>query len=172
MRRFLQKNGTKRICASAILIMTSIASGQSASGEITMPNIKLKMVNPESLYDPTPYGYSHVVEVEHSHKVAYIAGQGGEDHAGILKPDFETQVKQAYKNLSTALNAIDATPRHVARITTYVVDYDMSRLEVMTSELKNAFSGWLPAQTLVPVPRLAVDGMLFEIDAVVVFSEE
>jgi enamine deaminase RidA (YjgF/YER057c/UK114 family) len=32
------------------------------------------------------------------------------------------------------------------------------------------FGKTLPAQTLVPVPRLAVDGMLFEVEAVVVLD--
>ena len=33
-----------------------------------------QIINPEKLYDPTPYGYSHVVI---SGDTAFIAGQGG-----------------------------------------------------------------------------------------------
>ncbi|MBO6549797.1 MAG: RidA family protein, partial [Rhizobiales bacterium] len=44
---------------------------------------------------------------------------------------------------------------------------DQSKLITMTKYLNQTFKGWLPAQTLVPVPRLAIDGMLFEVDAVV-----
>jgi len=38
----------------------------------------------------------------------------------------------------------------------------------MTSNVIKAFGKTLPVQSLVPVPRLAIDGMLFEVDAVAV----
>jgi enamine deaminase RidA (YjgF/YER057c/UK114 family) len=40
----------------------------------------------------------------------------------------------------------------------------------MTEAVKRTFGDALPAQTLVPVPRLALDGMLFEVDAVAVLD--
>ena len=130
---------------------------------------KVTIVNPAGLYDPSPYGYSHATVAEGS-RIAYLAGQGGEDRAGDLSPRFAEQVRQAYENLNTALNALGAEPHHVAKITTYVVDYEQSMLEVMTLNVKRMFGDALPAQTLVPVPRLALDGMLFEVDAVAVID--
>lgn len=130
----------------------------------------LRIVNPKTLYDPVPNGYSHIVISQKPQRMAYIAGQGGENEKGNLKADFESQVRQAYKNLGTALAAIRAKPEQVIKINTYVVDYDQSRLPVMNDALRQAFGGWLPAQTLVPVPRLALDGMLFEVDAVVILE--
>ena len=46
----------------------------------------------------------------------------------------------------------------------------MSKLEVLTGSVKEMFGATLPAQTLVPVPKLAVDGMLFEVEAVAVID--
>ena len=46
--------------------------------------------------------------------------------------------------------------------------YDQALLPVMTEHVKAMFGAELPAQTLVPVPRLALDGMLFEVDAMVI----
>ncbi len=43
-------------------------------------------------------------------------------------------------------------------------------LDVMTKHIVKTFGKALPAQSLVPVPRLALDGMLFEVDAVAVID--
>ena len=100
--------------------------------------------------------------------MAYISGQGGQDNTGILSPDFAVQVEQAYANLRAALEGIGATPDQVAKLTILVVDHDMSKLEVLTKSVKEMFAVALPAQTLIPVPKLAVDAMLFEVEAVVI----
>ena len=131
---------------------------------------KLTIVNPKTLYDPSPNGYSTAVITPPGARVAYISGQGGQDSTGGLSPDFAVQVKQAYANLSAALEGIGAKPDQVAKLTVFVVDHDMSKLEVLTSNVKEMFGDALPAQTLVPVPKLAIDPMLFEVEAVVVLD--
>ena len=133
----------------------------------TAPRVpELTIVNPPGLYDPAPNGYSHAVVASGVGRVAYIAGQGGEDATGALSPDFPAQVRQAYANLRTALEAIGAKPSQVAKLTVFVVDHDPSKLGVLTQHVTETFADALPAQTLVPVPRLALDDMLFEVEAV------
>ena len=149
--------------AGVTAIMPILASTGAATADTS---IKLTIVNPPGLYDPAPNGYSHVVVARGGAHVAYIAGQGGEDASGALPPDFDDQVKQAYANLRIALDAVGARPAHVTKITTYVVGYDQMMLRVMARYAKETFGDRLPAQTLVPVPRLALDGMLFEVDAI------
>ncbi|BCH25000.1 RidA family protein [Mesorhizobium sp. L-8-3] len=131
---------------------------------------KLTIVNPQDLYDPSPNGYSTAVITPREARVAYISGQGGQDSTGALSPDFALQVEQAYANLRTALDALGARPDQVAKLTVFVVDHDMSKLEVLTKSVKEMFGEALPAQTLIPVPKLAVDGMLFEVEAVAVLD--
>ncbi len=130
----------------------------------------LTIVNPATLYDPTPNGYSTAVIIPSAVRIAYISGQGGQDSTGGLSPDFAVQVKQAYANLGAALDALGAKPQQVAKITVFVVDHDMSKLGVMAQSVKEMFGERLPAQTLVPVPKLAIDLMLFEVDATVVLE--
>jgi enamine deaminase RidA (YjgF/YER057c/UK114 family) len=131
---------------------------------------ELTIVNPQNLYDPTPNGYSTAVIAPANARIAYISGQGGQDPTGGLSPDFDAQVKQAYANLGAALEGIGARPDQVAKLTVFVVDHDMSKLEVLTRNVVAMFGEKLPAQTLVPVPKLAVDPMLFEVEAVVVLD--
>jgi len=133
-------------------------------------DLKLEIVNPKNLYDPTPNGYSTAVIVPRDARLAYISGQGGQDGTGALSPDFAVQVKQAYANLRTALEGLGARPDQVAKLTVFVVDHDMSKLEVLTRNVKDMFGDALPAQTLIPVPKLAIDPMLFEVEAVVILE--
>ena len=155
----------RRLFIGGLFIMT-IANAATANENGLKPTI----VNPHNLYDPTPNGYSTAVIVPSGARIAYISGQGGQDGRGQLSPDFAVQVKQAYANLRAALDGLGARPDQVAKLTIFVVDHDMSKLEVLTSNVKEMFGKTLPAQTLVPVPKLAIDPMLFEVEAVVVLE--
>jgi enamine deaminase RidA (YjgF/YER057c/UK114 family) len=149
-----------------IIMITGVSTATTANAQ----DRKLTLVNPKTLYDPTPNGYSTAVIVPANARVAYVSGQGGQDSRGALSPDFATQVKQAYANLGAALDGIGAKPDQVAKLTVFVVDHDMSKLEVLTRNVKEMFGETLPAQTLVPVPKLAIDPMLFEVEAVVILE--
>lgn len=144
-------------------ILTMAFSTATAAQELTI-------VNPPSLGDPTPNGYSTAVIVPANARVAYISGQGGQDSTGGLSPDFATQVEQAYANLGVALEGIGARTDQVAKLTVFVVDHDMSKLGVLTRNVRAMFGDRLPAQTLVPVPKLAIDPMLFEVEAIVILD--
>lgn len=150
----------QHLLIGGLIIMTTTAT---AAAELTI-------VNPAILGDPTPNGYSTAVIVPAGARMAYISGQGGQDETGTLSPDFAVQVKQAYANLRTALDALGAKPDQVAKLTVFVVDHDMSKLGVLTQNVKEMFGEALPAQTLVPVPKLAVDPMLIEVEAIVVLE--
>ena len=155
------------LVAGAFLIMSTLPHTNAAA---QAPDVGLTIINPAGLYDPAPNGYSHAVIAEGGGRIAFIAGQTGEDSAEALSPRFADQLRQSYANLRTALDAVGAEPGQVARITTYVVDYDPSMLPLMTQEVQALFGDRLPAQTLVPVPRLALDGVLFEVDAIAVLG--
>ncbi|MCA0029539.1 MULTISPECIES: RidA family protein [unclassified Mesorhizobium] len=153
----------KHLLIGGLIIMTTAATANES-------DLKPTIVNPQTLYDPSPNGYSTAVITPRGARLAYISGQGGQDSMGALSPDFAVQVKQAYANLRSALEGIGARPDQVAKLTIFVVDHDMSKLEVLTKNVKAMFGEALPAQTLVPVPKLAIDPMLFEVEAVVVLD--
>ncbi|OQP87600.1 hypothetical protein BTR14_03265 [Rhizobium rhizosphaerae] len=136
---------------------------EQIAGTAAMPLI----INPAHLHDPTPNGYSTAVITPPAGRLAFISGQGGQDRTGALSPDFARQVKQAYDNLAAVIEAIGATPAHVVKLTVFVVDHDISKLGILTEAATHLFGTNLPAQTLVPVPKLAIDTMLFEVEATV-----
>jgi enamine deaminase RidA (YjgF/YER057c/UK114 family) len=132
----------------------------------------MKFINPTGLYDPRPNGYSHVVVADAPARIIYIAGQGGEDQNGVLCEDFATQVQQALDNLQTALRAADAGVADVAKIGALIVDHCEERLQIFSTALRAAWGDHpAPACTLIPVPRLALDGMLFEIEATAILAQ-
>lgn len=133
----------------------------------TTAGAKPQIINPAHLHDPSPNGYSTAVIAQPSSRLAFISGQGGQDQTGNLSNDFSAQVAQAYANLAAVLDALGASASQVVKLTVYVVDHDMSKLGVLTENVMRMFGGALPAQTLVPVPKLAIDPMLFEVEAVV-----
>ncbi|MEI8715251.1 RidA family protein [Mesorhizobium sp. ISC11] len=155
----------KHLLIGGLIIMTIAVPTASPANEF-----KLTIVNPQALYDPSPNGYSTAVIAPLGARIAYISGQGGQDSTGTLSPDFAVQVKQAYANLHAALEGIGARPDQVAKLTVFVVDHDMSKLEVLTRNVKDMFGEAPPAQTLVPVPKLAIDPMLFEVEATVILE--
>ena len=155
----------KSLRAAGFIITTMGVSTMTDANEI-----KLTIVNPPALGNPAPNGYSTAVIVPAGARLAYISGQGGQDSTGGLSRDFATQVKQAYANLGAALEGLGAKPNQVAKLTVFVVDHDMAKLGVLTSSVTEMFGDTLPAQTLVPVPKLAIDPMLFEVEAVVVLE--
>ncbi|HZH52353.1 MAG TPA: RidA family protein [Microvirga sp.] len=129
------------------------------------------LINPAGLYDPAPNGYSHVAKLQSGARLAFISGQGGENEKGELPADFREQVRQAFNNLSVALDAAGATTRDVAKLTVLIVDHSEEKLHIFGEELSRAFGNAMkPSCTLIPVPRLALDGMLFEIEATAVLA--
>lgn len=132
----------------------------------------LTLINPPGLYDPAPNGYSHVALLPPGARIAFIAGQGGETADGRLSAIFCEQVRQAMHNLCTAIAAVGGTPQQIAKLTVLIVNHSEARLQVFGEELERALGpGPKPACTLIPVPRLALEGMLFEVEAVLLLEE-
>jgi enamine deaminase RidA (YjgF/YER057c/UK114 family) len=133
-------------------------------------NANSEIVNPPHLHDPRPNGYSTAVIAPAAGRLAFISGQGGQDQTGGLSPGFPAQVAQAYANLGAVIAALGGHPGQVVKLTAYVVNHDMAKLGPLTENVLRMFGDRLPAQTLVPVPKLAIDPMLFEVEAVLLLD--
>jgi len=108
----------------ALLIM--ISTKQISAQTIT---------NPPALFDPIPYGFSHVASVPADRKFVFVAGQGGEeDTSGKLSNDFRRQTQQALRNIETALHSQGLDMKAVVKVTTLVVEHDAEKLRIITEE--------------------------------------
>jgi enamine deaminase RidA (YjgF/YER057c/UK114 family) len=131
----------------------------------------LRFVNPPGLYNPAPNGYSHLALFPKGWRIILPAGQGGETEEQFLSEDFATQLKQAVRNTETVLAAAGATIADVAKFTLYVVDHDKEKFRIIREEFDRVWGDRKPAWTLAPVPALALEGMLVEIDVIAVVPE-
>jgi enamine deaminase RidA (YjgF/YER057c/UK114 family) len=129
--------------------------------------MSLELINPEDL--PTPLTYTHVV-VARGSRLVFIAGQEPEDEHGnvVGRGDLGTQARQVFGNVGRALDAADAMPEQVARITIYVVGYRREQLPAIEEARAALFADHKPADTVVGVEALAHPDYLIEVEAIAV----
>ncbi|MCW9705510.1 Rid family hydrolase [Fodinibius salsisoli] len=128
---------------------------------------KHEISNPTTLYDPTDFGYSHIATVPPNSTMIYVAGQGGGQHQQDTIANFRSQVHQAFENLRLALASQNSSMQDVVKLTTLVVNHNKDKHRVLIEESLNHWSDKkFPTQSLIPVSRLAVEGMLFEVEAI------
>jgi enamine deaminase RidA (YjgF/YER057c/UK114 family) len=129
---------------------------------------ELRFINPPGLYDPAPNAYSHLAVFPAGWRIVLPAGQGGQTEDGALSEAFADQLAQALRNTEIALAAGGATMSDVAKFNLLVVDHDAEKFQAMRKEFGRVWGDRKPPWTLIPVPRLALDGMLVEIDVTAV----
>lgn len=125
-------------------------------------------INPEHLFDPTGYGYSHANVVAATSRTVYVAGQVGIADGG--PNDFQSQVDRAFENLLAVLEASGSSAEDVVKITLLIKDHNPDKLGYVVKKRKAVFGTKPPASTLIPVTRLYGDGVSFEIDAIAVVN--
>ena len=136
-----------------------------------MTSSTFDLLNPAGLYDPTPNAYSHLAAVPPGARWLFVAGQGGEDRRGELSCVFAEQAAQAIANVQTALKSKGADLRDVFKLTLLIADHSEQRLRIWVEQADRAWAGCnKPVCTLIPVPRLALDDMMIEIEAVAVIA--
>lgn len=133
-------------------------------------NKQPQLINPTELFNPGPYGFSHSISVDSPFQMCFISGQSGgvgENH--MLADDFRTQVQYALENIKIVLQSHSMTVENIVKITLLIVDHNHEKLEIWTEEAKKVWKeSFLPTSTLIPVSQLALQEMLFEIDAIAV----
>lgn len=135
-------------------------------------NSSIKRINPAGVVDSSVYGFSQGVIAAAKGRYVFASGQfGGDENGNLVGDTMQSQMQQAFKNLKAVITGAGAVPEQVVQIRVLIVDHNESYLEPLHSEISALFAEHLPASTLIPVPRLALDGMLFEIEATLFMPE-
>ncbi|NIE98209.1 RidA family protein [Acinetobacter sp. Tr-809] len=125
-----------------------------------------KIINPNELYNPRGNGYSHIAVVPPNMRTIHIAGQGGENKNGELSEYFEQQVQQVFYNIQHALASVHAQIVDIAVLRILIVEHDAEKHQALIQIIQDLWKNHaFPACTLIPVPRLALEGMLIEVEA-------
>lgn len=133
---------------------------------------EIKRINPEGVFDSSKFGFSQSVIVPVKGNYIFVSGQfAGDLNGNLVGNNVVEQMKQSFKNLKRVIEASGAKPAHVVQIRILIVDHNESYLELLHQELSQLFGDHHPASTLIPVQRLALDGMLFEIEATLFIPE-
>jgi enamine deaminase RidA (YjgF/YER057c/UK114 family) len=128
----------------------------------------IKRINPPG--SPTPKNYSHAVSTEGGRTI-YLAGQIAFDQNRniIGGDDVVAQTRQALENLKRNVEAAGARMSDMVKINTYVVRYDQAQLQGILDVIGEYFQAPNhPTNTFLGIEKLAVDGLLIEIEGIAV----
>jgi enamine deaminase RidA (YjgF/YER057c/UK114 family) len=124
-------------------------------------------LNPDTMVDPTPFGYSQVVTVNNGRTI-YLAGQGPTKLNEKSPKDLRGQAANAVDNILLALEAADAGPENIVYLRINVVDYNPKMLLDIAPELQRLTPEGAapPASVFVGVASLVLPTTKIEIETV------
>lgn len=118
----------------------------------------------------TTSSYYAPATVAPASKLIHVAGQPGSTQSGIVPADYESQIHLALLNLRKIIITAGSSTQHIVKLNLFIVDYDAANCK-HTRHIQRFLGGHRPAITLIPVPKLAVQSWLFEIDAIIALTE-
>ena len=121
---------------------------------------------------PRPKGYSNGVAARG--RMVFVAGMVGWDaECQFQTDDFVGQVRQALQNIVAVLQAGDARPEHIVRMTWYVTDKReyVSRLREIGAIFREVIGSFNAAMTAVEVSALIEDRAKVEIEVTAVVPD-
>jgi enamine deaminase RidA (YjgF/YER057c/UK114 family) len=120
---------------------------------------------------PAPKGYAHGMAA--SGRIVVTGGLVGWDERELFAEGFVAQARQIFLNLRAVLAAAGAAPRHLVRLTWYVVDVDeyLAARRELGAAYREVLGRHFPAMAVVGVTRLVEPAARLEIEATAVIPE-
>ncbi|MDQ3689984.1 MAG: RidA family protein [Chloroflexota bacterium] len=117
-----------------------------------------------------PPGGSHVT-AGRGDLIVHVSGQVGTDESGMVVPGLAAQTERALLNVALALDTAGVSLDELVKMTTYVVDWDLSMYDELirggsAARAQRTFPD--TALTLIGVKSLFTPEMLIEIEAVAI----
>ncbi len=139
--------------------MTAAPGGTPMSSPDDGPEV----LNPK--HWPVPRGYANGMMGEG--RVLVTGGIVGWDETGAFADGFVAQARQVLENIRAILAEGGAEPRHLVRLTWYVVDIEeyLANLRELGRAYREVFGTHYPAMALVQVVRLVEKAARLEIEA-------
>ena len=125
-----------------------------------------EVLNPK--HWPTPKGYANGMMAEG--RIVVTGGVVGWDENGAFADSFVAQARQIFENIKAILAEGGAEPRHLVRLTWYVVDVEeyLTHLRELGRAYRDVFGTHYPAMALVQVVRLVEKAARIEVEATAV----
>lgn len=125
-----------------------------------------EVLNPK--HWPAPKGYSNGMMAEG--RILVTGGVVGWDENGVFPSGFIAQARKTLENIRDILAEGGAGPKHIMRLTWYVVDIDdyLANLRELGRAYREVLGAHYPAMALVQVVRLVEKEALVEIEATAV----
>lgn len=153
----------KFIIVSFITISSSLHAAVNEKGN----DVHIKRINPKGTVDTQMFGYTSTIETSGNGRYIFVSGVFSINEAGkIVGGNFKDQVDQSFINIKNILYHFGAKPQNVVKTTTLIVNHKEEYLSILHEKMEGLFGNTPPTSTIIPVPRLALDSMLFEIELV------
>jgi enamine deaminase RidA (YjgF/YER057c/UK114 family) len=125
-----------------------------------------QLINPEQLYDGSPFGMSQAV-LDSESALVFVSGQVDWDHHyQVSQNSVAGQFAVALENLRTALVAAGASVDSLLHLRLYIRGELEDHMESLAPILANFLGGSRPAVTGIGVASLASKATLVEVEAI------
>ncbi len=150
----------------AAIVAASLATAAlptPANAQSGGPALSREFIGPTSLFTQA------VVVRGGGIRTIYLSGQVGK--AGT---DMKTQITDAYQNLLKQLAAAGGAKEDIVKVTVFIVNYKPEHLGVWRDSMLPLMTqaGKMPANSLIGVQALAVEGLLVEVEAIAVAADK
>jgi enamine deaminase RidA (YjgF/YER057c/UK114 family) len=121
---------------------------------------------------PRPRGFANGIKARGD--MVFVGGMVGNDGAGRFSGGFVAQTRQALENIAAVLAEGGAAPRHIVRMTWYVLDMNeyLAARAALGPSYRAVMGDHFPAMTLVEVNRLVEPEARLEIEATAVVPRD
>lgn len=128
-------------------------------------------INPVNSMKAVPRGYSHAIKIGTPGALLFIAGQAGTDaEMKLVGHGIEEQTEQTFRNIERLLKEAGMGFKDVVKIVVYCTDIEAQQWPIRNVRARFIDVERPPVSTMVQISRLALPGMVVEIDVIAAAS--